>query len=119
VQQTLLESIYEAANATLPPNIMQRLESEKANKTPTPFSAICRFAHYLLFFAYPILSSYLMLKVNHNKGEDINRLTRQKEKSFVMLFLQSLLGIDTRRERGIKQTDLQDMKNLGSLTVCG
>lgn len=120
-KNTVLESVYESAGSSLPSNIAQRLKAENSNQIPSPFSAICRFFNYLHMFAYPVLSKYLMMKVGKNPT-DMSKYQKDSKikdrKNLVVLFFQSLLGIDT-RSKDISKNEIQDIKNLGSLNVSG
>ena len=112
--------MFEAGGSALPSNIAQRLEAEKSNQIPSPFSAICRFFNYLQQYAYPLLSPYLMLKVTKKVSHGANNNSEKKHTNIFILFLQSLLGVNTAHSGvQISRTDMQDIQNLGTLSVTG
>jgi hypothetical protein len=117
-----VEDIFEAAGSALPSNIQQRLDAEKSNQVPSPFSAIWSFFVYLQVFAYPLLGSYLMLKVGGQNSKSDSKHSNKKKKNkknIVFSFFQSLLGMGRSNGSALSKQDVQDVHNLGSLSVSG
>ena len=105
-----MEDIYEAAGSTLPSNILKKLEAEKSNQVPSPLAAICQALSYVHSRAYPVLSPYLMQKVNNFKSNN------EKCSRFAQFFY-SLLGLNPLSR--ITREDKNEIQNLGTLSVKG
>lgn len=128
MQLTLLEDIFNSAGSALPSDVNQRLAAEKGNKVPSPFAAICGCFRYLEERAYPLLSTYVMMKVSASvSDEDGRRIGIDNEGrkrsswfSVLVLFVKSLLMMTgASGPGGVPKNDAQDIQNLGSLSITG